>query len=52
MLIHDPCTKRPNFNFEGKRKACCKQHTEDGMMNVRSQLCLHYSARRDRDSFV
>ena len=32
---HDSCTKRPSFNVEGSKTAVyCKQHAEDGMVNI------------------
>ena len=38
---------RDSFNFDGiKAPAYCKQHAEDGMVDVRSKRCLHQSCVR------
>ncbi|CAN0219773.1 unnamed protein product [Laminaria digitata] len=42
--LHSSCAKGSSFNFEGsKRGAYCKQHAEDGMVDVRSRLCSNES---------
>ena len=39
--------KAPTYNFEGSKPAAyCKQHAENGMVNVRSKRCLHDSCER------
>ncbi|CAM9576052.1 unnamed protein product, partial [Laminaria digitata] len=42
--LHESCTTRPAYNFEGSRTAAyCKQHADNGMVNVRNKRCLHES---------
>ncbi|CAN0500610.1 unnamed protein product, partial [Scytosiphon promiscuus] len=36
---HDSCIKNPNFNMEGEKAAYCKEHAEDGMVDVRMNHC-------------
>lgn len=39
---HDKCTKRPNFNFEGKKKGkFCSQHKLTGMVDFAHIQCEH-----------
>ncbi|CAM9391341.1 unnamed protein product, partial [Laminaria digitata] len=36
------CTKHPNFNFRGSKRAVnCKQHSEEGMVNIYDKYCSH-----------
>ena len=45
--LHDCCTKRPSFNFEGYTTAAyCKKHSEDGMVTVVSRQCTHESCTK------
>lgn len=40
--LHDSCMKRPVFNIEGSKTASyCRQHAEDGMVNVSRRSCSH-----------
>ncbi|CAN0512697.1 unnamed protein product [Laminaria digitata] len=32
--MHEACTTRPSYNFEGRKKVYCKLHAEDGMVNL------------------
>ena len=39
---HDPCMRRPYYNFVGaKEPVYCKQHAEESMVNVKKKLCAH-----------
>ena len=41
---HHSCTVRPAFNVEGSKQALyCKQHAQDGMVDVRHKRCSHHS---------
>lgn len=43
----DSCTKRPSFNFEGSKKTMyCKEHAEQGMVNIVQKRCAHASCTR------
>ena len=45
--LYDLCTVRPSFNHVGsKSPAFCKQHAEDGMVNVRGNFCLQKSCTK------
>ncbi|CAN0441221.1 unnamed protein product [Laminaria digitata] len=45
--FNDSCTRHPSFNVEGsKTSAYCKQHADDGMLNVYNKRCLHDSCTR------
>ncbi|CAN0527672.1 unnamed protein product, partial [Scytosiphon promiscuus] len=38
---HQPCRVSAGFNFEGSKPArYCKQHAEDGMVNVVGKRCV------------
>ncbi|CAN0479868.1 unnamed protein product, partial [Scytosiphon promiscuus] len=40
--LHDSCAKGPSFNVEGSKMAAyCKQHADQGMVNVSSKRCSH-----------
>ena len=42
LCSHAACDKMPHFHFEGVTPpAYCKQHSEIGMVNVRSKRCQH-----------
>ena len=48
---HDACTTVASFNVKGSKKAAyCKQHAEDGMVNVHHDPCLHDACTK-RPSF-
>lgn len=41
---HHSCTRHPSFTVEGKKTAAyCKQHAENGMVNLSSKGCRHDS---------
>ena len=42
LCSNDTCTRRPAFNFQGSKKAAyCRQHAEDGMVDVQRRRCSH-----------
>ncbi|CAN0592613.1 unnamed protein product [Laminaria digitata] len=42
--LHDSCEKLPTFGVIGSKKAVyCKQHAEDGKVDVCNKRCLHDS---------
>ena len=44
---HDSCTKVPTFNVAGTKKAAyCKQHAQDGMVDVRTKRCSNESCTK------
>ena len=45
--VHPQCMKFASYNLEGSKTAVfCKQHSEDGMVNVISLRCSHVSCTR------
>ncbi|CAN0588986.1 unnamed protein product, partial [Laminaria digitata] len=41
---HNSCTRQPSFSLVGRKTAAyCKQHAENGMVDVRNKRCLHDS---------
>ena len=40
---HQVCTKIPSFQFDGKTTTYCRQHAEDGMVNIRNKRRSHDS---------
>ena len=47
LCRHDPCKTKASFNDEGSKTAAfCKQHAENGMVNVLDRRCAHGSCNR------
>ncbi|CAN0538552.1 unnamed protein product, partial [Scytosiphon promiscuus] len=45
--LHDGCAKNSRFNVQGiKTGAYCRQHAEDGMVDVMRKRCLHDSCTK------
>ena len=45
--LHDSCTKVPSFNAKGSGGGLyCKNHAQEGMVDVRNKRCSHGSCTK------